>query len=85
MSCMIQQSKNELKDWVNSVSIQELRKFRKQKKLEEVSNTLARDRKDIPRDLFKHRMHYVLHGIQQEVENRKYQLISSQHEIIELS
>ena len=78
---LIQQTKTELIEWVNSAPLQELRKFQKFKKLEEISDNLASKRKDIHRDLFKSRMHYVLNGVQQTVEQRKYYLMTHRDKI----
>ena len=79
---MIQQTKTELIERVNSVPLQELRKFQKFKKQEEVANNLASKRNDIHRDLFKSRMHYVLNGVQQTVEQRKYYFMTHRDEIV---
>ena len=78
---LVARTKAELKDWASSASLQDLRQFQKHKKLDELSDKLSTNMKEIPRDLFKHNLHYVLNGIQTQVEGRKYQLLSSRDDV----
>ena len=48
--------------------------YRKIKKLEELSDKLHETMNDIRRDLFKHKLHYVLNGIQSLVDQRRSHL-----------
>ena len=73
---LVNKTKQELNAWVEAQTLEVLVKFQKFQKLEEVSDKLCKELNGVHRDLFKHKMHYVLNGIDKLVDQRKHHLRS---------
>ena len=67
----IKNTKQELKAWIDTLPLEEVKKFNKHTQLEVLSDKLVAEIPDIPRDLFRRQLHYVLNGIQSQAESRK--------------
>lgn len=67
---LVETSKQELNNWLGQEKLEVLDKFVKQRELERLSDKLASEMPDVPRDYFRHGLHYMLNGVQQRVEQQ---------------
>jgi hypothetical protein len=74
---LVEKIKAERAEWIEKQSLTTLKKFHKYDVLEEISDQCVKKMPDVHRDFFRHKLFYVLNGIQQLVDKQVSKLKSS--------
>jgi hypothetical protein len=74
---LVEKIKAERTEWIDKQSLTILKKFHKYDVLEEISDQCVKKMPDVHRDFFRHKLFYVMNGIQQLVDKKVSKLKSS--------